>query len=412
MPSFLSDEKPPVFPSTHGIVHLNHTGQFGLSSDKTDGRLPFSAPSSQLSNASFEEGSSIRSTASSANSGLGRPLDTGEISHSPSMTTLPTGLSGTDSNSLGRPESFKEMDHTHDGPMLTLVDRTAQTNLASGGPNIIASTAEAVDTDGQDNLQAKVRMVMPQTTPDGNRMPLQSKMGDAMAPPTFDSYHDISSTSSPLPVPSLPLKTSQASDYTERSQSSPHPLSSPLHQVPTVHAPTGSHGHQPSPSTGLKTRHTLEVPKLVPARGSRDGSEGAFSSGRFSPTAAATGRRASLSLARRNTRSLQSDPPRDEIVPDEDALRWAEAYRQKRASKRKRREIEDDDRVLVGTKVDETHANWATAYNMLTGIRVSVSRTNAKLDRPLTDADFNTRQKSTFDVYVSWACLSARQPCR
>ena len=105
-----------------------------------------------------------------------------------------------------------------------------------------------------------------------------------------------------------------------------------------------------------------------------------------------------MSLARRNTRSLHSDLPRDEIVPDEDALRWAEAYRQKRASKRKRREIEDDDRVLVGTKVDETHANWATAYNMLTGIRVSVSRTNAKLDRPLTDADFDTKQKSTFDV--------------
>jgi 1-phosphatidylinositol-4-phosphate 5-kinase len=102
-------------------------------------------------------------------------------------------------------------------------------------------------------------------------------------------------------------------------------------------------------------------------------------------------------LARRNTRSLHSDGPRDEVVPDEDALRWAEAYRQKRASKRRRREIEDDDRVLVGTKVDETHANWVTAYNMLTGIRVAVSRTNAKLDRALTDADFDVKQK-----YAPW----------
>lgn len=89
---------------------------------------------------------------------------------------------------------------------------------------------------------------------------------------------------------------------------------------------------------------------------------------------------------------------RDEVVPDEDAMRWAEAYRAKRASKRRRREIEDDDRVLVGTKVDETHANWVTAYNMLTGIRVAVSRTNAKLDRDLTDADFDVKQKSTFDI--------------
>lgn len=105
-----------------------------------------------------------------------------------------------------------------------------------------------------------------------------------------------------------------------------------------------------------------------------------------------------MSLARRNTRSLHSELPRDEIIPDEDALRWAEAYRHKRASKRKKVEREDDDRVLVGTKVDENHANWVTAYNMLTGIRVSVSRTNAKLDRPLTNADFEAKQKSTFDM--------------
>lgn len=82
---------------------------------------------------------------------------------------------------------------------------------------------------------------------------------------------------------------------------------------------------------------------------------------------------------------------------DDDAMRWAEAYRQKRAKKKSRQDF-DDDKVLVGTKVDESHANWTTAYNMLTGIRVSVSRTNAKLDRPLTDADFGAKQKSTFDI--------------
>lgn len=104
---------------------------------------------------------------------------------------------------------------------------------------------------------------------------------------------------------------------------------------------------------------------------------------------------------------MHSDPPRDEVIPDDDALRWAEAYRQKRARKKRREEEDDDDRVLVGIKVDESHANWATAYNMLTGIRVSVSRTNAKLDRPLTDADFFAKQKSTFDMYVSHRGLVA-----
>ncbi|CAI4217827.1 unnamed protein product [Parascedosporium putredinis] len=153
----------------------------------------------------------------------------------------------------------------------------------------------------------------------------------------------------------------------------------------------------------LAQRHTLEVPRKQP-RGSRDGADAAFASGRFSPTMstgpgpAASVRRASLSLARRATRSIQSDLPRDEIAPDEDALHWAEVYRQRRASKKRRREEEDDDKVLVGTKVDEHHVNWVTAYNMLTGIRVSVSRTNAKLDRELTDADFQAKQKSTFDI--------------
>jgi 1-phosphatidylinositol-4-phosphate 5-kinase len=53
----------------------------------------------------------------------------------------------------------------------------------------------------------------------------------------------------------------------------------------------------------------------------------------------------------------------------------------------------------MGTKVDQGHANWVTAYNMLTGIRFTVSRTNAKLDRALTDADFGAKHKFSFDVY-------------
>ncbi|OAA65239.1 Phosphatidylinositol-4-phosphate 5-kinase [Niveomyces insectorum RCEF 264] len=189
----------------------------------------------------------------------------------------------------------------------------------------------------------------------------------------------------------------------------PHRFSSPPAYNPATAAPPGASTTHLAP-TGLKHRHTLEVPKPggPPTRNSREGldaagSSGVFASGRFSPTAAGSGsgsiggRRASLNLVRRNTRSLHSELPRDEVVPDEDALRWAEAYRQKRASK-KRRMLEDDDQVIMGTKVDETHSNWVVAYNMLTGIRVSVSRTNAKLDRPLTDEDFHAKQKSTFDI--------------
>ena len=88
----------------------------------------------------------------------------------------------------------------------------------------------------------------------------------------------------------------------------------------------------------------------------------------------------------------------EEIPQDADAARWTETVKQKRASRRKRKEEEEEDRVMVGTKVDQNHVNWVTAYNMLTGIRFTVSRTNAKIDRDLTDQDFDARHKFSFDI--------------
>ena len=164
------------------------------------------------------------------------------------------------------------------------------------------------------------------------------------------------------------------------------------------------HPSTPSDHTHLTHRHTLQVPKSTTTRPSRDFSftggpseEALSATGRFSPThgEAPHRRRASLGLIRRSTRS---EALVTEVQQDEDALRWTEAIRQKRASKRKRREEEDDDRVVVGTKVDQGHVNWVTAYNMLTGIRFTVSRTNAKIDRDLTDADFTARHKFSFDI--------------
>lgn len=154
----------------------------------------------------------------------------------------------------------------------------------------------------------------------------------------------------------------------------------------------------------LQHRHTLEVPKVSTSRArdmqsQNNADDVATASGRFSPNTP-TRRRGSMSLARRATRSIHSDMHLDEVPQDEDAARWAEHIRQKRASKRKRKEDEDDDRVVVGTKVDQNHVNWVTAYNMLTGIRFTVSRTNAKMDRELTDADFEAKHKFSFDMYV------------
>ena len=171
-------------------------------------------------------------------------------------------------------------------------------------------------------------------------------------------------------------------------------------------APVSSSISHPGASR-LKRGHTLQVPRLSTGRNSRDFSLPATSTGydsatdieRWSPTNT-NGQRESMSLPRRPTRSIQSDLHLDENSQDEDMARWTETIRQKRASRRRRKEEEEDDRVVVGTKVDMNHVNWVTAYNMLTGIRFTVSRTNAKMDRLLDNADFDTRQKFSFDMLV------------
>ncbi|KAJ4318258.1 Phosphatidylinositol-4-phosphate 5-kinase, partial [Neodidymelliopsis sp. IMI 364377] len=186
------------------------------------------------------------------------------------------------------------------------------------------------------------------------------------------------------------------------------PASTSAHRVsapPAFNNDGGATTAIPSPSQHpyrLQQRHTLEVPKLSSSRPRDSTSQNntddvVTASGRFSPTSASR-RRGSMSLVRRTTRSINSDMHLDELPQDDDAARWAEHIRQKRASKRKRREDEDEDRVVVGTKVDQNHVNWVTAYNMLTGIRFTVSRTNAKMDRELTDADFDAKHKFSFDI--------------
>lgn len=187
----------------------------------------------------------------------------------------------------------------------------------------------------------------------------------------------------------------------DASQASKNRLSAPLPNVNQTPSGSATSLHPVAPR--LHHRHTLEVPRISTSRTSRDfsypgtASEGS-ESGRFSPGARTP--RASNTLARAPTRSIHSDMYLDEVPANSDMARWTETIRQKRASRRQRKEEEEDDRVVVGTKVDINHVNWVTAYNMLTGIRFTVSRTNAKMDRELTDADFDARHKFSFDMLV------------
>ena len=192
-------------------------------------------------------------------------------------------------------------------------------------------------------------------------------------------------------------------------ESSADSVLKPAHQVHRISSPPAFQSSStptlaPHPSHRLQHRHTLEVPRVSTSRLSREGASSAqgddviIATGRAAPSTPTGRRRGSMSLVRRTTRSIHSDVLLDEVPQDDDAARWAEMIRQKRASKRRKKEEEDDERVVMGTKVDQNHVNYVTAYNMLTGIRFTVSRTNAKLPRELTDADFTAKHKFSFDV--------------
>ncbi|KAI4747223.1 SAICAR synthase-like protein [Aureobasidium sp. EXF-12298] len=217
---------------------------------------------------------------------------------------------------------------------------------------------------------------------------------------------DVSPTSSALPLqtmpsPVLPPVSEAGPSTTDNMLRVPHSTHRASSPPAFSHTSSSMASVSSQPPGRLVHRHTLEVPSVA-GRTSRDSQspstyDGNVVSvtGRFSPTTPSR-RRGSSQLVRRGTRSIQSDAHLDEVVPDDDAVRWAEHIKQKRASKRKR--DEDDERVVVGTKVDQNHVNWVTAYNMLTGIRFCVSRTNAKIDRDLTDADFDAKHKFSFDI--------------
>ncbi|KAF7312141.1 Phosphatidylinositol phosphate kinase PIPK5 [Mycena indigotica] len=68
----------------------------------------------------------------------------------------------------------------------------------------------------------------------------------------------------------------------------------------------------------------------------------------------------------------------------------------------------DEDKVLVGNIIGEDHVNYVLMYNMLTGIRIGVSRCQAKIKRPLTDEDYVARHKFSFDIVGNELTPSAK----
>ena len=72
-------------------------------------------------------------------------------------------------------------------------------------------------------------------------------------------------------------------------------------------------------------------------------------------------------------------------------------------------ETENDQKIFGGMKiVDENHHNYILMYDMLTGIRTSVSRCQAKPSRPVTYKDFHSTHKMAFDLTGSEDTPSSR----
>ncbi|KAI6247202.1 Phosphatidylinositol 4-phosphate 5-kinase its3 [Erysiphe necator] len=208
-----------------------------------------------------------------------------------------------------------------------------------------------------------------------------------------------------LPVYTDSRSTGSSNIPTHQSTASSAPTTNYRSSFPSTHPPKIEPVTSLVSTQSLKShtpneprcRNTLQVPKVATTRTSAD--ETTSTSGRFTPTLTSTSiRRSSFNHTARSPHPPNTAMPHEELPPDDNAMLWAEVVRQRRASKRRRKDDEDEDRVIVGTKVDQNHVNWVTAYNMLTGIRFTVSRTNAKIDRPLTDADFEARHKFSFDI--------------
>ncbi|CAO3693448.1 unnamed protein product [Rhizopus microsporus] len=103
---------------------------------------------------------------------------------------------------------------------------------------------------------------------------------------------------------------------------------------------------------------------------------------------------------KKSARQMMADKERMNLIKrSEEFQKELNARRKafKRLSRMPQRQ-DDEDKVLMGTRISEGHRNYVLMYNMLTGIRIAVSRVTAKMDRELTDQDFTAAHKLAFDV--------------
>ncbi|CAO3665373.1 unnamed protein product [Rhizopus stolonifer] len=100
----------------------------------------------------------------------------------------------------------------------------------------------------------------------------------------------------------------------------------------------------------------------------------------------------------KSTRQLIEDKERVDLLKRSEEFQKELTTRRKTFKRLSRLLQEDDNKVMIGTQISEGHRNYVLMYNMLTGIRIAVSRVTAKIDRELVDEDFMAAHKLAFDV--------------
>jgi hypothetical protein len=152
--------------------------------------------------------------------------------------------------------------------------------------------------------------------------------------------------------PTTPPATTSDGDF-------PTP-SSPNTSSTTPHRP-----HRTQSTTAL-LHHPLRLPPTVPEDPSLpvQDSLGTFSGSPRRPRA---------------TTTLPKPRSSAERVVEEEVSWWTEEIHKRREIRRRWKEVEDENTVVIGNKVDTNHPNYVTAYNMLTGLRVAVPLTGIRL---------------------------------
>jgi 1-phosphatidylinositol-4-phosphate 5-kinase len=146
-----------------------------------------------------------------------------------------------------------------------------------------------------------------------------------------------------------------------------------LHDSPTLYPPVGESPHSlrshplSSPPKPQRTQSATALP--LPVRAILPVIDTSVAGDTHHPIVLSPSprrQRASTGVSRPGRTSLEQRPTEDDVSW------WTEEIHKRREIRRRWREAEDENMVIIGNKVDTNHPNYVTAYNMLTGLRVAV----------------------------------------